>query len=67
MFSVREFVTACIILSFSGYAFGADVILNEYSAVDDSQYLNGGGSSADAEGVRASDSYFGRIQGNGGD
>jgi hypothetical protein len=47
--------------------FGADVILNEYNAVNAEEFLNGGDSQADEDGGRASDSYFGRVQGNGGD
>jgi hypothetical protein len=45
----------------------ADVILNEYNAVDNTSFLGGGDSSADDAGGRASDSYFGRVMGNGGD
>lgn len=67
MFRVREFLTACLILGVSENIFGAHVILNEYNAVDPTVFLNGGGPSADADGGRASDSYFGRVQGNGGD
>jgi hypothetical protein len=48
-------------------AWSADIILNEYNAVDSNDFLNGGDSAADADGGRASDSYFGRVQGNGGD
>ncbi len=48
-------------------AWCADVILNEYNAVDSQEFLNGGDSAADEDGGRASDSYFGRVQGNGGD
>ncbi len=51
----------------SGNARAADVILNEYNAVGGSDYLNGGDSSADETGGRASDTYFGRVMGNGGD
>lgn len=47
--------------------FGADVILNEYNAVNASDYLNGGTASRDEDGGIASDSYFGRVMGNGGD
>jgi len=57
----------CLILSFSGNIFAADVILSEYNAVDETEFLNGGVASADLDGGRASDSYFGRVQGNGGD
>jgi hypothetical protein len=45
----------------------ADVILNEYNAVDGTAYLGGGDSSSDEGGGRASDRYFGRVPGNGGD
>ena len=48
-------------------AWGADIILNEYNAVDSNDFLGGGDSSADDNGRRASDSYFGRVAGNGGD
>jgi hypothetical protein len=48
-------------------AWCADVILNEYNAVAGQKFLNGGDSAADADGGRASDCFFGRVQGNGGD
>ncbi len=67
MFQAKQFLAVCLILSFSGVLFGASVILNEYNAVAGSTFLNGGNASADADGVRASDSYFGRVAGNGGD
>ena len=51
----------------AGTLSAADVILNEYNAVDGTSFLGGGDSSADDAGDRASDSYFGRIMGNGGD
>lgn len=51
----------------SGTLWAADVILNEYNAVDGAAFLGGGDSSADENGGRAFDSYFGRIPGNGGD
>jgi len=51
----------------SGTLWAADVILNEYNAIDGTSFLGGGDSSADDAGGRASDSYFGRIMGNGGD
>ncbi len=51
----------------SGTLWAADVILNEYNAVDGSSFLGGGDSSADDAGGRASDCHFGRIMGNGGD
>lgn len=54
-------------LVFVGSAFSASVILNEYNAVDDSSYLGGGTALIDEAGGRASDLYFGRVPGNGGD
>ncbi len=57
-------VTLCV---GTGAAWGADVILNEYNAVDANSYLGGGTAEADDNGGRASDTYFGRIRGNGGD
>jgi hypothetical protein len=59
--------TAAVLLALAGSVRAADVILNEYNAVDGSSYLGGGDSAADAKGARASDSYFGRVEGNGGD
>ncbi len=49
------------------HAWAADIILNEYNAVDSNDFLGGGNSSVDESGGRASDSYFGRVPGNGGD
>ena len=51
----------------SGPLWAADVILNEYNAVDSASFLGGGDASADDTGDRAADSFFGRIPGNGGD
>jgi hypothetical protein len=51
----------------SGSLWAADVILNEYNAVDNTSFLGGGDSSADDKGERASDCFFGRVMGNGGD
>ena len=45
-------------LSLSVNVFGADVILNEYNAVVGSRFLGDG---------KGSDSYFGKVRGNGGD
>jgi len=50
----------------SAATFGADVILNEYNAVDSDNFLNGGNAAVDDDGGRASDTYFGRVKGNGG-
>jgi len=47
------------------------IILNEYNAVDNSgttmAFLNGGTQAVDSAGGTASDVYFGRVPGNGGD
>jgi hypothetical protein len=59
--------TACWLLTMAGIGFGADVILNEYNAVDAASYLGGGTAMLDDNGTQASDSYFGRVVGNGGD
>lgn len=56
-----------VILALAASLQGADVILNEYNAVSGANFLNGGTAAADEEGGRASDSYFGRVEGNGGD
>lgn len=64
---VKEFLVICLILSFPGNVFSADVILNEYNAVSASEFLGGGSVSADSNGDRSSDTYFGRIRGNGND
>lgn len=63
----RTLAVAVVLLLLSGSLWAADVILNEYNAVDGSSFLGGGDSSADETGGRASDSYFGRVPGNGGD
>jgi len=45
----------------------APVILNEYNAVKDDGYLNGGDALSDIDGNASSDARFGRVAGNGGD
>ena len=60
-------VLVCLAWIAVGRALGADVILNEYNAVNGSDYLNGGTAFEDEDGGYAGDSYFGRVQGNGGD
>jgi len=52
---------------FIGRCLAAPVVLNEYNAVGANEYLGGGTATADLTGGRASDSYFGRVMGNGGD
>lgn len=52
------------------YPGASSVILNEYNAVSGSNFLGGGDAAADAEGNPPSvarDTFFGRVQGNGGD
>lgn len=63
----RMFLLFVVLSLSSGSLWGADVILNEYNAVDGTDFLNGGDAAADESGGRASDSYFGRVEGNGGD
>jgi hypothetical protein len=58
---------AVVVLALAGSLWAADVILNEYNAVDPTLFLGGGNSAADDKGGRAVDSYFGRVPGNGGD
>jgi hypothetical protein len=66
--SINRITGVLIVLALlSANAWAADIILNEYNAVDSNDFLNGGVSSADDNGGRASDSYFGRVRGNGGD
>src|SRR5262245_21302624 len=51
-------------------AFGAaaaPILVNEFNGVAAAQFLNGGTAAADVDGVPTADTYFGRIQGNGGD
>ncbi len=45
----------------------ARVVLNEYNAVGETIFLNGGTAGADANGGQAADPAFGRVEGNGGD
>jgi hypothetical protein len=59
--------TVGLILSLTGFVFGADIILNEYNAVGADVYLGGGTALLDDSGTQACDSYFGRVLGNGGD
>lgn len=51
-------------------AAAAPLLVNEFNAVSSSNYLNGGTATVDGDGNSVnppSDTYFGRIQGNGGD
>jgi len=67
MFSLRVAGVVALVCAISGLASGADIVLNEYNAVDSNDFLNGGDAAADRDDGRASDTYFGRVQGNGGD
>lgn len=67
MWNAKKVFIVCVILNCFGTTDGSDIILNEYNAVSSNEFLNGGDAAADADGGRASDSYFGRIPGNGGD
>ncbi len=67
MVSLRVAGVVALLCVVSGLASGADIILNEYNAVDSNDFFNGGDAAADRDGGRAFDSYFGRVQGNGGD
>ena len=66
MFIVKRLFLVCLMVV-CGRVFGADVILNEFNAVDELEFLNGGTAIADLDGTKAGDSYFGRVVGNGGD
>jgi len=67
MRATRILQSFVVLTIFCAGAWGADIILNEYNAVDGTSFLGGGDSAADEKGGRASDSYFGRVEGNGGD
>jgi hypothetical protein len=67
IFELKKLCLFCLALSLFCSAFAADVILNEYNAVGSDVFLNSGNASADSDGGRASDSFFGRVMGNGGD
>lgn len=43
------------------------VLVNEYNAVDSDKFLDSGDAQADENGGFASDGFFGRVEGNGGD
>jgi hypothetical protein len=58
-------LVASLLLPVAGRA--ADVVLNEYNAVTDAGFLNGGTPAEDSEGGQAADPFFGRVAGNGGD
>ena len=51
MAGIKSLLILCLILSFTGTAFCADVILNEYNAVVSGGYLGGGTLAAGCVGV----------------
>ena len=67
MNALRLSVIFGLLAVLSGTGWSAQIILNEYNAVDSNDFLNGGDSAVDEDGGRAGDSYFGRVRGNGGD
>jgi hypothetical protein len=67
MMRVTLLIAAVLLFAAATEIRAADVILNEYNAVDPNSFLGGGDASADASGGRAYDTYFGRVKGNGGD
>jgi hypothetical protein len=67
MFNIAKRLILSSILTLAPSTFAAHVILNEYNAVSPDTFLGGGTAFADEDGGRASDSYFGRVIGNGGD
>lgn len=70
MLKARLFPVFCCVLLCVGITSASPIILNEYNAVGGTEYLNGVSSEdpdQDRDGGYASDSYFGRVVGNGGD
>jgi hypothetical protein len=67
MYRTRALGILLVLALMPGALRAADVILNEYNAVGSTSFLGGGDSAADESGGRASDCYFGRVPGNGGD
>jgi hypothetical protein len=62
-----SFVVALFFYTGMIFGQGAEIILNEYNAVDGKKFLNGGNSESDCDGGKASDDRLGRTKGNGGD
>jgi spore coat protein H len=48
-------------------ALAAPIIVNEYNAVREDRFLNGGNAASDDDGGLAADAFLGRVEGNGGD
>lgn len=67
MSGVKGLIICGLVLHLAGVVFCAAVLLNEYNAVDSDAFLGGGTATADENGGRASDCFFGRVAGNGGD
>lgn len=67
MNAIKMCVALVLLAILPGAVWSAQIILNEYNAVDSNDFLNGGDSAVDEDGGRAYDQYFGRVKGNGGD
>jgi len=67
MSTTRTLLLVAVLLSMTQGVRAADIILNEYNAVDSNDFLGGGDAAMDEAGGRAGDTYFGRVPGNGGD
>ncbi len=63
----RLLVLVALVLGLPGLARAAAILVNEFSAVAATQFLNGGTAAADVDGAPTADTYFGREIGNGGD
>lgn len=67
MSATRTLLLVAVLSFMAQGAWAADIILNEYNAVDANDFLGGGDSAMDDNGGRSGDTYFGRVAGNGGD
>jgi hypothetical protein len=63
----RLLVLVALVVGLPGLARAAAILVNEFSAVAATQFLNGGTAAADVDGAPTADTYFGREIGNGGD
>ena len=62
MNAARAWAVFALLVALPCATWSAEVILNEYNAVDSNDFLNGGDSAVDEDGGRAYDIYFGRIR-----
>ncbi len=67
MSTTRTLLLVAVLSFMAQGVWAADIILNEYNAVDSNDFLGGGDAAMDEAGGRAFDTYFGRVMGNGGD